>query len=94
MSDYTDAAPKLSLFVDETTFMEDFPEPDPPPVDPPDPNTAKWLAVYEDYVSEYQANGGAVGLTSLAQRHGIKRRHVVLLDAEVRAAIAALYSGD
>lgn len=94
MSEYTDAAPNVSQLVDELAFKVDFPEPPPPNPGPPQPNGAKKLALYEAYVAEYQANNGAVALSRLAREMNVPRNWCVILDREVRAAMAAVYGGE
>ena len=92
MSIYTDAAPNVSKILGVTAFKEDFPEPPAPPEPVPAPTTAKKKALYEAYVAEYNANNGAVALSSLARTMGVPRRWCVILDREVKAAIAAVYA--
>lgn len=94
MSAYTEAAPILSQWISEAQFMVDFPEPPPPTPPPPEPNAAKKLALYNEYKARFNANGGgAVALSQLARDMGVPRRWCVIVDREVRAAIAALYVG-
>lgn len=79
---YEEAAPRLSNFISEAEFKLDLPEPPEPSSGPPEPNNAKKLALYEEYVLRYNTNAGSVALSQLAR---------VIVDQEVRAAIAAVY---
>lgn len=92
MITYTVAAPNMSKFVAESEFVADFPEPAPASEGPPQPDAEKKLALYQAYAVEYKARGGAVALSRLAVRMNVPRAWCVILDREVRAAIAAVYT--
>lgn len=88
---YETAAPHISQFVDESTFMADFPEPSPGPEPVPDPDNAKKLALYAAFKEEYNANGGVVALARLARQMNVPIHWCRLLMQETRAAIAEVY---
>ncbi|MEE9367165.1 MAG: hypothetical protein V3W44_10790 [Dehalococcoidales bacterium] len=94
MSDYTDAAPNVSKIVGVSAFKADFPKPAPPAPPVPEPNSAKKTALYEAYVAEYNSNNGAVALSRLARTMQVPRNWCVILDREIRAAIAAVHAGE
>jgi len=89
---YEEAAPNVSQLKTEAQFMVDFPEPPEPSSGPGAPNAAKKAELYDAYLAEYTASGGAVQLVLLAKQVGVPRRWAEILDAEVRAAIAELYA--
>lgn len=89
---YETAAPILSQFIDEATFMADFPEPPDPPPAPSDPDNAKKLALYAAFRDEFNANGGVVALARLARQMGVPLRWCQLLMTETRAAMAEVYA--
>jgi hypothetical protein len=91
MSDYTDAAPNISQLATESQFKASFPEPPPPPEPLPEPDAATKLDLLMAYRDEYNANNGAVALSRLARKMNVPRRWCVVVDHEVRAAIAAVY---
>ncbi len=94
MSAYEDAAPNVSLLATETQFKNAFPEPPPPQPPQPEPDPATKLELLMAYRDEYNANGGSVALTRLAQTMNVPRHWCVICDKEVRAAIDALYGGE
>ena len=60
----------------------------------PEPDAGTKLELLQAYANEYARNGGAVDLGALARAVNVPIHWATILDAEVRAAIAAVYAAE
>lgn len=89
---YEEAAPKLSTFVDEVTFMADFPPPSAPPPPAPAPIAAKKRALYDHVKAIYATGSRKVPLHKTAATVGVPVGWVKIIVEEITAALAVVHA--